>query len=319
MTAQALPPALILILGLLADAALGEMTPVFRRIPHPVVALGRVIAWADRRLNRTERSPGARKTRGVAVAVLIPGSCALLGYGLHRLGWGAEVFAIAILVAQKSLFAHVRDVRKALGAQGLDAGRAQVARIVGRDVTVLDSHGVARAAIESLAENFGDGVVAPVFWYVAAGLPGLMAYKAVNTLDSMIGYRDDRYRAFGWASARLDDLANLIPARLAGLIMALAAIFTPKGNPVRALRTMIADGSKHPSPNSGWPEAAMAGGLDFALGGPRRYAGGIAEGQWIGTGRAQLTPADIDRALLAFFAACLINAGLAVWVLGMVG
>jgi adenosylcobinamide-phosphate synthase len=176
---------------------------------------------------------------------------------------------------------------------------------------------VARAAIESLAENFADGVVAPVFWYVLAGLPGLMAYKAINTLDSMIGYRDERYRAFGWASARLDDLVNLIPARLAGIIMALAATFAPGGNPIRGLKTMIADGTKHPSPNSGWPEAAMAGGLDFALGGPRRYAGGITEGQWIGLGRATLAPADIDRALLAFFAACLINAGAAVWVLGM--
>lgn len=317
MHSTMIPSALILSLGLMADAVFGEMTPLFHRIPHPVVALGRGIAWIDKRLNRPERSDSDRRWRGVLVAILIPGACAGLGWGLHRLGWGAEIFCIAILVAQKSLFTHVRAVRQALTKHGVEAGRTQVAKIVGRDVTALDTHGVARAAIESLAENFADGVVAPVFWYVLAGLPGLLAYKAVNTLDSMIGYRNDRYRAFGWASARLDDWLNLIPARLAGLMMSAAALFSPGGNPVHAFKTMIADSSKHPSPNSGWPEAAMAGGLDFALGGPRRYAGNITEGQWIGQGRATLTPADIERALLVFFAACLINAGLAVWVLGI--
>ncbi len=316
-----IPSALILTAGLLGDAALGEMGPLFRLVPHPVVMAGNVIGWADRRLNRTGRTPNALKARGVFVAALLLLLAAGLGFYIHLAalvipyGWILEAFCIAVLVAQRSLFTHVRDVAKALKAGGVDEGRPMVARIVGRDVTRLDLHGVARAAIESLAENFADGVVAPVFWYVFLGLPGLFAYKMLNTLDSMIGYRNPQYLYFGWASARLDDLANLIPSRLAGLIMTLAVTFTPGGNPLNALTTMKADARNHPSPNSGWPEAAMAGGLGLALGGPRTYQGGIIEGQWIGQGRAKADAHDIDRALITFIAACLIGAGLAIEVL----
>jgi adenosylcobinamide-phosphate synthase len=192
-----------------------------------------------------------------------------------------------------------------------------VARIVGRDPQSLDRHGVARAAIESLAENFADAVVAPVFWAVLLGLPGLMAYKAVNTLDSMVGYRNDRYRDFGWASARLDDLLTLVPARLAGLMIVAAALVAPGARPGRAAATLWREHDRHPSPNSGWSEAAMAGALGLALGGPRRYPGGVVEESWIGGGRARAEAADIDRALVVFVAACLINAGLvaaALWL-----
>jgi adenosylcobinamide-phosphate synthase len=201
----------------------------------------------------------------------------------------------------------------------LEAGRFAVSRIVGRDPQSLDAHGVARAAIESLAENFSDAVVAPVFWYVLLGLPGLLAYKAVNTLDSMVGYRDDRYRDFGWASARLDDLLNLIPARLSGLILSVAALFAPRGNPFRAAITMVRDARHHRSPNSGWPEAAMAGALDLALGGPRKYPGLTVTESWMGKGRAMANVADIDRALVLFTAACVIDAGLVVGLLWLVG
>ena len=204
---------------------------------------------------------------------------------------------------------------KALADGGLEPGRAAVARIVGRDPQSLDAHGVARAAIESLAENFADGVVAPIFWYVLLGLPGLLVYKTVNTLDSMIGYRNDRYRAFGWASARLDDVLNLIPARLAGLILVLAAPFVPKGRPVAAMVTMVTESGHHRSPNSGWPEAAAAGALGLALGGPRKYPGLVVDEKWIGSGRARAEIADIHRALHLFTVACVMDAGLVALVM----
>ncbi len=320
-----LPSALILSVGLLGDAALGEMSPLFRLIPHPVVMAGQAIGWLDKRLNRPERDSRDLRRRGIAVALVLLSLAAAMGFYLHvaalliPYGWLIEAFCIAVLVAQKSLFTHVRDVASALKSGGVERGRPMVARIVGRDVTQLDQHGVARAAIESLAENFADGVVSPVFWYVLLGLPGLFAFKMLNTLDSMIGYRNARYLYFGWASARLDDVANWIPARLSGLIVALAVTFTPGGNPLKAISTLKSDAGNHPSPNSGWPEAAMAGGLDLALGGPRAYHGGIVEGQWIGQGRAMATIGDIDRALIAFVAACLINAGLAVEILSVAG
>ena len=316
-----IPSALILTAGLLGDAALGEMGPLFRLIPHPVVIAGAMIDWFDHHLNRTERGPNSLRNRGTFTALFLVSLASALGFGLHLsaiilpYGWIIEAFFVAVLVAQHSLFAHVRAVSKALKTGGVEDGRPMVARIVGRDVTRLDLHGVARAAIESLAENFADGVVAPIFWYVIFGLPGLFGYKMLNTLDSMIGYRNPRYLYFGWASARLDDVANYVPARLAGVIMALGLTFTPGGNPLKALGTMTADARNHPSPNSGWPEAAMAGGLGLALGGPRTYQGGIIEGQWIGTGRAKALVGDIDRALIAFVAACLIDAGLAIEVL----
>jgi adenosylcobinamide-phosphate synthase len=317
------PSALILSVGLLGDAVLGEMGPLFRLVPHPVVLAGWGISWCDRHLNRQDRSPASLKNRGIATAVSLALLAASLGWALHQAalslpyGWLIEAFCIAVLTAQRSLFDHVKAVAHALKQGGVSAGRPMVARIVGRDVTQLDQYGIARAAIESLAENFADGVVAPVFWYLLAGLPGLLSYKMLNTLDSMVGYRSPSYIHFGWASARLDDLANLIPARLSGIIMALAATFTPRGNPLKALSTMRADARKHPSPNSGWPEAAMAGGLDLALGGPRTYQGGVVEGQWIGTGRARALGSDIDRALIAFVAACLINAALAIELLDL--
>ncbi|MDA8232073.1 MAG: adenosylcobinamide-phosphate synthase CbiB [Magnetospirillum sp.] len=307
---------LMLFMALALDALAGEMGGLFRRIPHPVVLIGRAIAALDHRLNRPERSEADRRARGILVAMLVPLAAAAVGGAVAFAGrtvphlWLAEVFLAATMLAQRSLFEHVHDVARALQTGGLEAGRHAVSRIVGRDPQSLDVHGVARAAIESLAENFSDAVVAPVFWYSALGLPGLMAYKAVNTLDSMVGYRTDRYRAFGWASARLDDLMNLIPARLAGLVIALAALFAPKGRPVAAVRTMLADARHHRSPNSGWPEAAMAGALDLALGGPRTYPGLAVCEKWIGSGRAKAMVADIDRALVVFGAACAINAGL---------
>lgn len=312
---------LLLFMAIALDAALGEMGPLFRLSPHPVVLIGRVIGLLDRRLNRPERSDSDRRRRGILVA---------LGLALGALGVGAliaflartiphfwlfEVFVAATLLAQRSLFEHVNDVAAALRDSGLEAGRYAVSRIVGRDPQSLDGHGVVRAAIESLAENFGDGVVAPVFWYAVLGLPGLLLYKTVNTADSMIGHRNDKYRAFGMASARLDDLLNLVPARIAGLLLALAAPFVPKGRPFAALATMVRDARHHRSPNSGWPEAAAAGALGLALGGPRKYPGLTVDEKWIGSGRARAEIADIHRALHLYTVACLMQAGLVILAL----
>jgi adenosylcobinamide-phosphate synthase len=311
----------LLFLAIALDAVAGEMRWLFRWLPHPVVLIGRMIAALDKRLNKPTLPERERKGRGVVLVALM--TTAALGAGIaiafiartlpHV--WLIEVFVAATLLAQRSLFDHVDDVARALEHGGLEAGRYAVSRIVGRDPQSLDEHGVARAAIESLAENFSDAVVAPVFWYALFGLPGLVLYKTVNTLDSMVGYKNDKYRAFGWASARLDDVLNWVPARLSGLIVALAACFAAKGNPWRALKTMATDARHHPSPNSGWPEAAFAGALGIALGGPRKYPGLVVDQKWIGQGRARLTVADMDRALHLFSAACLIDAGLVILVL----
>jgi adenosylcobinamide-phosphate synthase len=228
-----------------------------------------------------------------------------------------ELFLLIVLLAQRELYSAVRRVALALNAEGLESARTAVGHIVGRDPAYLDEHGVARAGIESLAENFSDGVVAPVFWYVLFGMPGLLIYKTVNTLDSMIGYRDERYAAFGFTAARLDDVLNLIPARLSGLIISLAAIVSPSGKPARAFGVMWRDAGKHKSPNSGWPEAAMAGALGLALAGPRRYARHTQDDAWINAGgSAKATASDMERALYLFVAACLIN-GLIVAVIAM--
>jgi adenosylcobinamide-phosphate synthase len=202
----------------------------------------------------------------------------------------------------------VRAVALALDREGIEAGRRAVAHIVGRDPAQLDEHGVARAAIESLAENFGDAVVAPVFWYVLFGMPGLIIYKAANTMDSMIGHLTPQYRAFGMAAARFDDALNFIPARLAGILIVLAAFFAPKASPWGAFKTMIRDAGKHRSVNAGWPEGAMAGALGLALAGPRRYSQHVVNDPWVGDGRARATVLDIRRGLYVYAVACLINA-----------
>ncbi|HJU16520.1 MAG TPA: adenosylcobinamide-phosphate synthase CbiB, partial [Stellaceae bacterium] len=201
-------------------------------------------------------------------------------------------------------------VARALGRGGLAAGRQAVRHIVGRDPQRLDRHGVARAAIESLAENFSDGVVAPVFWYLLLGLPGLFAYKAANTLDSMIGHKGPRYRAFGWAAARFDDLMNFVPARISGLLLAAAALFAKNVRPDRAIVVMLRDARKHRSLNAGWPEGAMAGALGLALAGPRHYVDGVVADPWIGEGRARAAVPDILRALALYRLACLFEGGL---------
>ncbi len=298
--------------ALLLDALVGDLRWVFKIVPHPIVILGRLIGVLEAKLNRARRSDKHRLVCGGIVVVFISALSLGIGVGLtvvvetYRL-WVLELSIVTILVSQRSLYVHVRAVAVALDSDDLASARRAVAHVVGRDPEKLDTGGVARAAIESLAENFADAVIAPVFWYLVFGLPGLLFCKAVNTMDSMLGYRSERYLMFGRIAARLDDGVMWVPARLSALFLIIAGLVAPAGRPMEAIRVIKSDAGKHPSPNAGWPEAALAGALGFALGGPRHYAGGQEETAWIGAGRANLNADDINRALYLFVGACLTN------------
>lgn len=256
------------------------------RLPHPVQAIGAVIDRADRHLNNGR----FRRVKGIAAMAAIAGGAALAGAVVARAGRPAAVVAASAGLAQRSLWQHVRAVERALAAGDLPLARARVAMIVGRDTATLDESGIAKAAIESLAESFCDGVVAPACWLALGGVPGLWAYKAVNTADSMIGHLTDQHRRFGWAAARTDDAMNLLPARLAGVLIVAAA--GGRGGAI-----MARDARRHASPNAGWPEAAMAGALGVRLGGPVRYDGVAHDRPWLGEGQEPAGAADIARAL----------------------
>jgi adenosylcobinamide-phosphate synthase len=305
---------LIVVMALALDAVLGDPDWLWRRVPHPVALVGRLIDELDRRFNDEQWSSAQRRVAGVGAILLLVAVCATLGYAIERvlshLSIGSVLIALvdSVFIAQRSLYAHVAGVAKAFAAGGLPNARRAVAMIVGRDTQQLDQSGVCRAAIESCAENFSDGVVAPVFWFAVLGLPGLIAYKAINTADSMIGHRSARHEAFGWAAARLDDLVNLIPARLAGILFALVAPVA-HGNSPLSLRVMWRDAALHRSPNAGWPESAMAGALDLALAGPRRYATYSVDDPFLNAeGRKDAVPSDIRRALRLLIASCLVQA-----------
>ena len=305
----------IALLALLLDAAFGYPDWLFRKAGHPVTWIGALIGLADRRLNKESGSPLTRKLAGVLAIICVTGSVCATGLliqiaaGELRHGWVLTAIAASTLFASRSLYTHVRDVAVALEMDGLEGGRRAVSRIVGRDPETLDSASVARAAIESLAENASDGVVAPVFWFLVLGLPGVAAYKAINTADSMIGHRTPRHEAFGWPAARLDDLVNLPASRLTAALFALAAFFCAlprfallerklcKASPAGAVRAVIRDARRHRSPNAGWPEAAMAGALGLKLAGPRSYGGVAVPDAYMGDGRADASAGDIRRAL----------------------
>lgn len=281
--------------ALATEALVGYPDRLHRRLPHPVVGLGAMIDAGDRLLNRPERSPRARRVSGIATVAATAGVAALVGLAAGRLPGPAPVLAATLGLAQRSLHDHVEAVAKALEAEDLPTARTAVGMIVGRDTAALDASGVAAAAIESLAESFNDGVVAPAFWLAVAGLPGLYAYKAVNTADSLIGHREPRWKDFGWAAARTDDVMNLAPARLAGALIAMAG-----GG---GWRVMLRDARHHASPNAGWPEAAMAGALGVRLGGPVAYEGVMTDRPVFGEGPAP-TAADLRRALRIYIRAC---------------
>jgi adenosylcobinamide-phosphate synthase len=276
--------------------------------------MGSFIGWLDRALNLDTWSPAHRKLAGAGVVILLLALSALCGFlietALRQIAFGNLLIGLvaSTLMAQRSLYQHVARVRAAFADGGLAEARHAVSMIVGRDPDQLDEAGVCRAAIESCAENFSDGVVAPVFWLALLGLPGLIAYKAINTADSMIGHLSPRYAAFGWAAARLDDLVNLIPARIAGLLVAVVAPVAG-GTIATALWVMWCDATKHRSPNAGWPESAMAGALGVALAGPRRYGERIVDDVFLNAeARKEATPDDIGRALDLLIVVCLLQA-----------
>jgi adenosylcobinamide-phosphate synthase len=286
--------------AMLIELALGYPEPMLRAIGHPVAWIGRAIGALDQRLNKGQVS---RSTGVLALALLLVpiGALGLVIQGaLYRLPLGIVLAAIvaSALIAQRSLYRHVADVAEALEHDGVAAGRKAVARIVGRDTMMLEESGIARAAIESLAENFSDGIVAPVFWMAVGGLPGAALYKAINTADSMIGHKSPRYIAFGWAAARLDDLVNLPASRLSALLIMIAALFDDTAG--SALQTAWRDAPRHRSPNAGWPEAAMAGALGLSLAGPRVYDGVTIDDARMGDGRRDATVNDIRRALALY-------------------
>lgn len=304
----------VLLAALVIDGVIGDPDWLWRRLPHPVVWIGKLIAWLDTSLNRPNWTTGLRKTAGVVALVILVALALALGAMIQTallsmpFGWIALAIIASILLAQNSLYNHVRAVAVALEREGLAGGRRTVAMIVGRDPEQLDTAGVSRAAIESCAENFSDGVVAPVVWFALLGLPGLIAYKAVNTADSMIGHRTERHQAFGWASARFDDLINLPASRLSAIFIALAAPLAG-GSTARALACVARDAGQHRSPNAGWPEAAMAGALDIALAGPRAYATYRVEDPFMNpTGNKMIGAGEIRRALRVLAGACVIEA-----------
>jgi adenosylcobinamide-phosphate synthase len=298
-------------IALSIDALSGYPGFLLKALGHPVIWIGALISFADRQLNREHWPTLARKLAGTLSILCVMAAAAAMGALVQIIasalpyGYLLTSIAASTLLASRSLYEHVRDVASALGTGGLEAGRRAVSLIVGRDPETLDIHGVARAAIESLAENASDGVVAPVFWFAVLGLPGLAAYKAINTADSMIGHRTPRHEAFGWASARLDDLVNLPASRLTAALFALAALFQ-KASARGAVRAIARDAGRHRSPNAGWPEAAMAGALGLKLAGPRTYGGVLVPDTFMGDGRRDAEASDIWRALVLAGTAWLI-------------
>ena len=296
---------LIAPLALAIERRLGYPQKLADTIGHPVVWFGKLISFCETRLNTDARTGPQRKLAGLVALALLLLCVLIVTVGIRTIlswlpfGWLVEMLLATAFLAQKELGRAVEAVSEAL-RQSLSAGREAVSHVVGRDPQALDEAGVARAAVETLAESASDGVVAPWFFLVLFGLPGIAVYKAVNTADSMIGHLNDRYRDYGWAAARLDDVLNWIPARLTAMLITIACFFVPGASPSKAWATVRRDARKHESPNAGWPESAFAGALGFQLGGPRSYDGEMVDLPAFGTGKAALGASDIMLALLLY-------------------
>jgi len=311
----------IVLLALAMDAIIGDPNWLYRKIPHPIAAIGCMMNQLDLFLNRPQVKNPTKKILGVLFIIIALSVAGIIGWGMQtglklmEFGQLLEAILVSIFLAQNSLYRHVRNVAQALVSDGLDAARLSVSHIVGRDPATLDDSGVCRASIESLSENFSDGVIAPVFWYLIAGMPGILMYKTLNTADSMVGHLSPKYRYFGWASARLDDVANFIPARLTALLIFLTALIIPSTKGFKSLKSSLTYANLHRSTNAGWPEAAMAGALDIRIAGPRVYNGIVVNDPWMGDGNANLGTNDIDRALRLYFSSNIINALILIFLL----
>lgn len=305
-----------LFLALIIDAIIGDPDWLWRKNSHPVVWMGNIISKLDERFNLSTDDCDQRRQKGLYALVFLIVLGAAFGLLLQflieglALSWVIEAVVMAIFLSSRSLYDHVARVADKLENSDLAEARVAVGRIVGRNPEMLDRAGVVRAAIESLAENFSDGVVAPALWYLVAGLPGLIAYKMINTADSMIGHKTDRHLDFGRATARFDDFVNLLPSRITALLCIMAFAFHHGFKAARkAWRTIRNDAARHRSPNAGWPEAAMAGGLDIALSGPRSYEGKSDDEPWINeNGRKQIDHNEIKAALRLYATGVLILA-----------
>ncbi len=298
-------------LVLVIESFVGYPPALQKLIGHPVEWIGKLISYIDEGLNDPEVDPAQNRRHGILAVILL---CAAVGIptwilaktlSQYSYGWVINVVLATAFVAQKSLRDHVSAVDRALGVS-ISAARTEIKKIVGRDPETLDENGVAKAALESLAENTADGITAPIFWYALLGLPGLVIYKAINTADSMIGHKSEKYLHFGWAAAKLDDLVNLPASRLTGLMFAAAAWVTSKTDGQNALQSMWRDAGKHQSPNAGWPEAAMAGALGLRFGGPRQYDGETVDLPFMGDGR-DVEPKDIARGLELYDRALIVQ------------
>ena len=288
--------------ALVIEYFVGYPQSLQRAIGHPVEWIGKIIAYLDEGLNDPDAEDSDQRNQGIFAVVALCIAVGVPAFLIEKLllsfhyGWIVNILLATAFIAQKSLRDHVTAVARTL-PQSILSARKEVAKIVGRDPSTLDESGIAKAALESLAENTADGITAPVFWFVVAGLPGIVIYKAINTADSMIGHKSEKYLNFGWAAAKLDDLVNLPASRLTGLMFTAAAWFKSKARAQSALNAMWRDAGKHQSPNAGWPEAAMAGALDLKFGGPRQYDGEMVQLPYMGDGRSQMNASDIEKGL----------------------
>lgn len=308
---------LILLLAIILDMVVGDPDWLWRKFPHPVVGFGKVISILDQRLNRIRDNRQMRKKLGIlalVIMLLLALVAGLILVGLTGqlgiIGFAIEIVIVAVLIAQKSMSDHISAVIEPLSKGDIEGARTAVSMIVGRQTAEMETSDVARSSIESLAENFSDGVVAPIFWYAILGLPGIFMYKMLNTADSMIGHKTVEHEDFGWASAKLDDVANWLPARISAVLIAFAALISLGVQSFKkAIWTVLNNASLHRSPNAGWPETAMAGALGIVLSGPRTYNGKITHEPYLNpTGRLKLTHLDLEAASKLFWLACIIEA-----------
>ncbi len=315
----------LLTLALIIDMFVGDPDWLWKRLPHPVVLIGKWINLFDRLRDHEGAGAWCRRIGlesrhvveqffGIVLLLSMFVLCLMFSrliMGLGSLGWLIELILVAILVAQRSLYDHVGRVVVALKGQGLQAARKQVSMIVGRDVSKLNESGISKAAIESLAENFSDGVVAPVLWYAVAGLPGILFYKAVNTADSMIGHHNDRFEYFGKPAARLDDWMNWPASRLSTVLVVVSVALARGGSAASAVwKATLRDASNHRSPNAGWPETSFAAALNLSLGGPRQYEDDLIDAEFLySEGRDIAKPADVEKSLSLFLRSCICLIG----------
>ena len=310
-------PLILLLMALVIETYAGPLQFVSRLTGHPLSAIESLIDWFDRKLNRESRSQMDRAVRGSIAAVIIIAISAALGWAIAWLSqtlpfaWIFETIFLVMLITQRGVYTAVRKVGVALRDQGLETARQKLAPLTNQAAEKMDSHNIARLAIESSANSLTTRVVAPVFWYVLFGFPGLLVYQSLNVMNERLGHKTDHYRAFGFTAARLNDIVLLLPAQFSGLFIVLAALFVPTAHPGRALKTMMRDAGKYRSYNLGVALAAVAGAFDLALAGPRKFSQETKNEPWLGTGSAQATHQDIRRTLYLFAVACLING---VWV-----